>query len=62
MAVPGMGEILTTVIGRDDVPGGPRDAAQRGSRAGRVGPNVLLHQAPHGLDGIEVMRVTAATV
>ena len=52
-----MGEILTTMKGRDGVSCGPRDAAQRAGRAWGVVPDAFLDETPDRFDGIEVMRV-----
>ncbi len=44
VAVPRRGEVLTTMVGRDDVTGGPSHAAQGWPRARRMVPGVFLHQ------------------
>ena len=44
VAVPRRGEVLTTMVGRDDVTGGPSHAAQGWPRARRMVPGAFLHQ------------------
>lgn len=52
-----MGEVLTTMMGRDDVASGASDTPQCAARARGVITNASLDQAPCRLDGTEVMRV-----
>ena len=54
------GRRTATMVGRDDMARGPRDAAQGRAGARGVGANALLHEAPHGFDRIEVMASRAA--
>ena len=52
-----MGEVLTTMIGRDDVARSASDSAECTNRAWCIIANAPFHETPGGLDRIEVVRV-----